>query len=143
MPCGADPRRGHWSSLVRGNALHKSLEKSMTGLRMVTTSGGNQTDRDGIDDQTRRLRYEEALAFYRGEQWPSARRRGETRLTVNYARALLRKVASYVFPAPVTFNVELQAAGSKLQAVGGDEELATAANVAERSLAEAIAENDL
>ena len=56
---------------------------------------------------------------------------GETRLTFNYARALMRKVASYVFPAPVTFTVP-----------GRRGEDATA-NRAERALAEAIAELDL
>lgn len=87
-------------------------------------------------DRERFARYAAALSFYQGEQWPGRARRGETRLTVNYARALLRKVASYVFPAPVTFNVELQAASSKLQ---GDDVVGRA----ERALAEAIAANDL
>lgn len=57
------------------------------------------------DDRARLARYRRALAFYEGSQWPDRPRRGETRLTVNYARALVRKVASYVFPAPATFSV--------------------------------------
>ena len=56
-------------------------------------------------DRERFARYEEALCFYHGEQWRGRPRRGETRLTFNYARALVRKVAAYVFPAPVTFTV--------------------------------------
>ena len=82
------------------------------------------------DDRARFARYAEALAFYGGDQWPGRRRRGETRLTVNYARALVRKVASYVFPAPVGFGV----------AATGDD---AAANRAERALAELVAELDL
>ncbi len=56
-------------------------------------------------DAERHARYREYLAFYEGEQWDRRRRAGETRLVVNYARALVRKVASYVFPEPVTFSV--------------------------------------
>ncbi len=56
-------------------------------------------------DSARFGRYREALAFYEGDQWLERSRRGETRLTVNYARTLLRKVASYLFPAPVGFSV--------------------------------------
>jgi hypothetical protein len=47
----------------------------------------------------------EAAAFADGAQWLGAPRRGETRLTLNYARALVRKTAAYVFPGPVTFRV--------------------------------------
>lgn len=50
-------------------------------------------------------RYREYLAFYRGDQWAERRRAGETRLTVNYARTLIRKAVSYLMPRPVTFNV--------------------------------------
>ncbi len=59
----------------------------------------------GDPDNGRFGRYREALAFYEGDQWTERSRRGETRLTVNYARTLLRKVASYLFPAPVGFSV--------------------------------------
>lgn len=81
-------------------------------------------------DRDRFARYEEATAFFLGEQWTHRRKPGETRLTLNYARALLRKVASYVFPAEPRFAV----LGS------GDE---TVANRAERALVEAIARNGL
>ena len=59
----------------------------------------------GPDDEARFARYQRALAFYGGDQWTERPRRGETRLVVNYARTLVRKVASYVFPAPVRFTV--------------------------------------
>src|SRR5215217_5902441 len=85
------------------------------------------------DDCLRFARYAEALAFYEGDQWLGKRRRGEARLTFNYARTLVRKVAAYVFPAPVTFSVPSPSGP------GTDE----AANRAERALAETIAGNNL
>lgn len=83
------------------------------------------------DDRRRFARYAEALAFYEGDQWLGKRRRGEARLTFNYARTLVRKVAAYVLPSPVTFSVAPGALSPDV------------ANRAERALAEAIAENDL
>lgn len=81
-------------------------------------------------DRERFRRYAEARAFADGAQWDRRPRPGETRLTFNYARALVRKVASYVFPAPVGFAVPAD----------GDQH---AGNRAERALAEVIAANDL
>ncbi|HQY31653.1 MAG TPA: phage portal protein [Thermomicrobiales bacterium] len=57
------------------------------------------------DDALRIAGYANYSAFFDGSQWSSRGQRGETRLTVNYARALLRKVASYVFSGPVRFAV--------------------------------------
>jgi hypothetical protein len=85
-------------------------------------------------DRERFARYAEALAFYRGEQWLGRPRRGETRLTFNYARALVRKVAAYIFPTPATFTVPSP------EGARSDGEVA---NRAERALAETIAELDL
>ena len=82
------------------------------------------------DDRARLARYEEAAAFFSGDQWLRPRKPGETRLTLNYARALLRKVASYVFPAEPRFSVP----------VDGDQAVA---NRAERALAEIVAHNGL
>ncbi|MGH9173520.1 MAG: phage portal protein, partial [Vicinamibacterales bacterium] len=56
-------------------------------------------------DLERMNRYREYLEFYDGRQWIGRRRAGETRLVLNYARVLVRKAVSYLFPAPVTFNV--------------------------------------
>ena len=56
-------------------------------------------------ERARFARYAEALAFFEGGQWLGRPRRGEPRLTFNYARAVLRKTAAYVFPAPATFSV--------------------------------------
>lgn len=86
---------------------------------------------DGRDTE-RRNRYRHYLAFYEGEQWTERRRAGERRLTVNYARTLVRKVASYLMPQPVTFNV-----------VPEPEMPNEVAGRAERALNETYAANDL
>jgi hypothetical protein len=83
-------------------------------------------------DRDRWAGYAEALGFYEGLQWLGRRRRGEVRLTLNYARALVRKTASYVFPAPVTFSVPAPSP-----------EQEAAARRAELAMAEAVAANDL
>lgn len=96
------------------------------------------------DDRQRFARYAEALAFYEGHQWRGKRRPGEQRLTFNYARALVRKVASYIFPAPVTFSVPPVAnapSAPDSQAVASDA-LELAARRAELALAETLARND-
>lgn len=59
-------------------------------------------------DAERRARYAENLSFYGGSQWPGRARRGERRLTFNYARALIDKVTSYLLT------------GSSMQIEGGD-----------------------
>ena len=47
-------------------------------------------------DHDRLSRYRENLAFYAGGQWQGRARRGERRLTFNYAKALIDKVTSYL-----------------------------------------------
>lgn len=71
-------------------------------------------------DEDRRHRYREHLAFYQGSQWPGRARRGERRLTFNYAKALVDKVTSYLLT------------GSSLQLEGG-EDGAERARLAERA----------
>ena len=83
-------------------------------------------------DRARFGRYAEALAFYDGEQWTGRPRRGETRLTFNYARSLVRKIASYIYPAPVTFAVPVPEGSTD-----------AAASRAERLLAATIDDLDL
>jgi hypothetical protein len=56
------------------------------------------------EDDARVAAYAAALAFYQGAQWTDRPRRGELRLVFNYARTLIRKSASYVFPGPVSFS---------------------------------------
>ena len=83
-------------------------------------------------DHDRLSRYRENLAFYEGRQWPGRARRGERRLTFNYAKAFVDKVTSYLLN------------GSSIQVEGGEtpEGRARAAN-AERALREAAALNGL
>jgi hypothetical protein len=47
-------------------------------------------------DAERLRRYRENLLFFNGEHWPGRPRRGERRLTFNYARAFAEKVTSYL-----------------------------------------------
>lgn len=82
------------------------------------------------DDETRFRAYAEARSFYEGNQWLPGIRRDGPRLTLNYARAIVRKTAAYVFPGPVTFRT-----------LAGQPEDAAAR--AELALAAAVAENDL
>lgn len=56
-------------------------------------------------DRSRLARYKERRAFYEGEQWSGKARRRQTRMTINYARALVRKVVSYALPDRVGFSV--------------------------------------
>ena len=56
-------------------------------------------------DTARMNCYRKYLGFYEGDQWDERRRAGERRMTVNYARTLVRKAASYLMPRAVTFDV--------------------------------------
>ena len=47
-------------------------------------------------DEDRLRRYRENLDFYEGRQWPGRARKGERRLTFNYAKAFVDKVTSYL-----------------------------------------------
>ncbi|MGI9253965.1 MAG: phage portal protein, partial [Thermomicrobiales bacterium] len=87
---------------------------------------------ENAGDAARLRRYAEALAFAEGDQWLAPARRGEARLTFNYARAVVRKTAAYVFPAPVTFRAGPARPG---------EEAGAAAT--ERALSAAVAALDL
>ena len=57
------------------------------------------------DESGRLRRYQENLDFYEGKQWAESRRRGDRRLTFNYARAVIEKAASYTM-AGVGFVVD-------------------------------------
>ncbi len=56
-------------------------------------------------DSDRLRSYRENLDFYNGLQWPGKARRGERRLTVNYAKAFVEKVTSYLM-SDLHFSVE-------------------------------------
>ena len=62
----------------------------------------SQLDKRDID----RLRsYRELLDFYHGQHWEGYPRRGETRLTFNYAKVIIDKITSYLMSG-ITFAVE-------------------------------------
>jgi len=83
-------------------------------------------------DRERRSRYRDNLAFYEGRQWPGRARRGERRLTFNYAKAFIDKVTSYLLT------------GSSVQLEGGDSpEQRRRAAQAERALREVANQNGL
>lgn len=57
-------------------------------------------------DESRFANYADALTFFEGDQWLEGARRGDPpQMVFNYARVLIRKTASYVFPGPVRFSV--------------------------------------
>ena len=91
-------------------------------------------DPGALRDGARRARYQEYLDFYEGRQWTGRPLPGERRLTVNYARALVRKAVSYLFPEPVTFAVLPE---------GHDEAAGGRAGLAEEALARVYAANEL
>lgn len=57
------------------------------------------------DDFDRFARYADLRAFFDGDQWTGRAQRHESRLVFNYARSLIRKTTSYVFPDAVRFSV--------------------------------------
>jgi hypothetical protein len=56
-------------------------------------------------DTERMKNYREMLEFYYGKQWVGRERRGERRLTFNYAKVFIEKVTSYLM-ADVGFSAE-------------------------------------
>ena len=82
--------------------------------RAVAGEGPGTLAAWALGQDTRRLaRYREHLAFYRGEQWQGRPRPSERRLTLNYARVFVRKVASYLFAEPVRQSVPLDDLGGR------------------------------
>ncbi len=85
-------------------------------------------------DEPRLRRYREQLAFYEGRQWEGRARRGERRLTFNYAKALVEKVTSYLLNGQ---SIQVEARDGETPA--GRER----ARNAERALREVEADNAL
>ena len=83
---------------------------------------------------TGRLRaYRENLEFYQGRQWADPTRRRERRLTLNYAKAVIEKTASYTMSG-LSFVVDPE---------DGSAEAAARARRAERALREIHEANNL
>lgn len=85
-------------------------------------------------DDDRLRRYRDNLAFYNGNQWEGRARRGERRLTFNYAKALVDKVTSYLLNGQ---TIQVEANDGHTSA--GRERIRTA----ERALFEVASENGL
>jgi len=77
--------------------------------------------------------YKELLDFYHGQQWEGRERRRERRLTFNYARVFVEKVASYLMSG-INFAVE---------SVTDSDESAAQAQKAEAALYRVSEENNL
>jgi len=84
-------------------------------------------------DAARRRAYRDWLDFYRGEQWAGAERRGEKRLTFNYARVFIDKLTSYL----------MSGVGLTVDAAGDDGAARDAARRAEAALRRVYEENGL
>ena len=85
-------------------------------------------------DEDRMRRYRENLDFYEGRQWEGRARRGERRLTFNYARAFVDKITSYL----------LEGASIQVEARDGDSPEGRArARTAETALREVESANGL
>ncbi|MEZ4565216.1 MAG: phage portal protein [Thermomicrobiales bacterium] len=95
-------------------------------------------------DRGRLARYKERREFYEGGQWLGRPRRRQAQLTVNYARALVRKVVSYALPDSVGFTAPAPALAELAELAGPHAEPAAAADLpgllrARRQAAEAQA----
>jgi hypothetical protein len=97
----------------------RELKGQVTTMALLPTAGGfvpgNLSDWLDGQDLDRFNRYRTYLDFYEGLQWDRRPRAGETRLTANYARTLVRKVGSYVFAEPVVHRVPDDAGGTPEQ----------------------------
>ncbi len=89
-------------------------------------------------DEDRLRRYAQNLAFYEGDQWPGRARRGERRLTFNYARTFVDKVTSYLLNG---LSVEMEASDGDTPA-GRDRARATERVLREVETANALSQLD-
>lgn len=85
-------------------------------------------------DEDRLRRYRDNLDFYEGRHWPGRARRGERRLTFNYAKAFADKITSYLLEGA---SIQVEARDGAVEA--GRER----ARLAERALREVEAANGL
>src|SRR3954453_22599197 len=53
---------------------------------------------------SRLMRYLEYRVMYEGDQWTQLAMPSETRLTLNYCRVFINKMASYLYSKPVGYN---------------------------------------
>ncbi|MDQ6693050.1 MAG: phage portal protein [Chloroflexota bacterium] len=67
---------------------------------------GVQAPSGSLHTLARLHRYRQYRAFYLGYHWETLPRAGDVRLTLNYARVFVNKVASYLMSKPVGYNAE-------------------------------------
>jgi len=84
-------------------------------------------------DTDRLRRYKELLDFYHGQHWEGYARRGEKRLTFNYAKVFIDKVTSYLMSG-INFTIE---------AIQDSDEARARARRAEAALYQVYADNNL
>ncbi|NWJ48710.1 MAG: phage portal protein [Chloroflexi bacterium] len=74
------------------------------------------------DDEGRRARYMRYLDFYKGNQWANTvpERAGQRRLTANYARAFIKKGASFLLGAGVRYECADPLAQAALERLSGE-----------------------
>ncbi len=87
------------------------------GMMMPLRLQGKELD---DSDDGRRMRYRRYLDFYNGEQFSIPAKAGERRLTVNYARLLVNKTASFMLGAGVKYECANPAAEEALAKVATD-----------------------
>lgn len=97
---------------------------------------------EGLDGERMR-RYRQNLAFYRGQQWQTPARRGERRLTFNYARAFVDKVTSYLLNGQSVQVVAHDGSVAEDRARARQAELALRAVEAETGIAQLDFESEL
>ncbi len=100
--------------------MDMGMENAMgLDVKMAMTQGPPLATWLEAQDVERLNRYREFLDFYEGRQWSGGRQGqrglsgpgaaagvGEARLTLNYARVLVRKAVAYLMPVGVTFDVD-------------------------------------
>ena len=84
-------------------------------------------------DSDRTKKYKELLDFYQGKHWEGRERRGEKRLTFNYAKVFVDKVTSYLMSG-INFAVD---------AIEDSDEARAAAQRAEAALYQVYEDNNL
>jgi hypothetical protein len=102
-------------------------------LQTNGTSSGLIAQQLARMDAGRLRAYRENLEFYQGRQWSDPLRRRERRLTLNYAKTVIEKTASYTMSG-LSFVVDPE---------DGSAEAAARARVAERAIQEVYEANSL
>ena len=107
----------------------------MTTLNLPATDALSLPQQIARMDQDRQRAYRENLDFYSGLQWLGTPKRGERRLTFNYAKLLVEKLTSYLVSSN-SFAIE------PLDPLA-EESLGVSAREAEKALRQVYEDNGL